>query len=86
MKQLTVRGISEELGLAIRSLADSEGISLNQAAIRLLQRGAGIGTGHRGAVVGDTMAHLAGTWSEEEADEILEAVRDFDVIDQEFWG
>ena len=42
MKQLTVRGFDDELSASLRRLAKSEGISLNQAALRLLRKGAGL--------------------------------------------
>ena len=41
MKQLTVRGFDDELAEAIRQLARRDGTSLNQAALKLLRRGAG---------------------------------------------
>ena len=42
MKQLTVRGLDEELSERVRRLAEHEHISLNQAALRLLRKGAGL--------------------------------------------
>ena len=44
MNQLTVRGFDDELSAIMRRLAKQEGISLNQAALRLLRKGAGITT------------------------------------------
>ena len=47
MKQLTIRGFGDDLTRRIQRLANREGISLNQAVLRLLRRGAGLGeTGH----------------------------------------
>ena len=40
MKQLTVRGFDDELAEAIRLLERRDGTSLNQAALKLLRRGA----------------------------------------------
>ena len=45
MKQLTVRGFDDDLERAIRQLARRERISLNQAALKLLRRGAGLPDG-----------------------------------------
>ena len=42
MNQLTVRGFDDELIAKLRGLADQEGTSLNQAALKLLRRGAGL--------------------------------------------
>lgn len=39
MNQLTVRGFDDELSSAVRRLAKTEGVSLNQAALRLLKKG-----------------------------------------------
>ena len=44
MNQLTVRGFDDELSDRLRGLARREGISLNQAALRLLRKGAGLPT------------------------------------------
>ena len=41
MNQLTVRGFDDELSAAVIRLAKREGISLNQAALKLLRKGRG---------------------------------------------
>ena len=54
MKQLTVRGFDDDLERSIRQLARREGISLNQAALKLLRRGAGLPDGQGdGRNIGD---------------------------------
>ena len=84
--QPTVRGFDEELQRRIRSLARSEGISLNQAVLRLLRRGAGLaGPGERADVVGSSLDYLIGTWTEEEAREVEEAIEVFERIDPSLW-
>ena len=42
MNQLTVRGFDDELAERIRRLAKQDGTSLNQAALKLLRKGAGL--------------------------------------------
>lgn len=86
MNQLTIRGFDEDLDRYIRALARSEGISLNQAALRLLRKASGLGAavGGRGAV-GDALDEFFGTWSDEEAGEFMDVVRDFDRIDEGLW-
>ena len=42
MNQLTVRGFDDELAERIRRLAKRDGTSLNQAALKLLRKGAGL--------------------------------------------
>ena len=84
MTQLTVRGFDLELAAAIRRLADSEGISLNRAALRLMRRGAGLGREGRAADrIGDRLDHLFETWSEAEEREFLEAIEDCSRIDED---
>ena len=86
MKQLTIRGFDDELAGRIRQLARREGISLNRAVLRLLRRGAGLGTPDGDpAVVGASLDHLIGTWTAEEADEMDRALGDFSRIDEDMW-
>lgn len=85
MKQLTVRGLGDELERAIRRLASREGTSLNRAAVKLMRRGAGLAEGQDADVVGSSLNHLIGTWSSAEADEVDEALRHFEAIDEGVW-
>lgn len=85
MKQLTIRGFDPDLEEQILKLAENEGISLNQAVIRLLRRGAGLEGGRRKDVIGDRLNDLAGTWSAEEAAAFDEATAAFEAIDPELW-
>ena len=45
VKQLTIRGLGDELTRAIRRLANRDDTSLNRAAVKLLRRGAGLADG-----------------------------------------
>ena len=86
MKQLTLRGFQPELAREIERLAEREGISLNQAALRILRRGAGLDKPPSDDnVVGASLDHLIGTWSEEEAAIIERATADFETIDEAMW-
>ena len=85
MKQLTVRGLGDELGLAIRRLANRDKTSLNRAAVKLMRRGAGLDDRPGADRVGPSLDHLIGTWSEAEADEIERALRHFKTIDEAMW-
>ena len=65
MKQLTVRGFDDELAEAIRQLARRDGTSLNQAALKLLRRGAGLPDGQGdGRNIGSALDDLFGSWSQ----------------------
>lgn len=86
MHQLTIRGFDDELANRIRQLASREGISLNRAVLKLLRRGAGLGErNHMPNVVGDSLDHLIGTWTKEEAAEMNRALEDFSLIDEDMW-
>ena len=86
MKQLTIRGFEDELAKRIRRLANQEGVSLNQAVLKLLRKGAGLGEGKGGAdTVGSSLDHLIGTWTPEEADELDRSLDDLEEIDESMW-
>ena len=86
MDQLTVRGFGDDLGSAVRRLAARERISLNQAALRLLRRGAGLADGTAPAdIVGSSLDHLIGSWTLEEADQLDNALAAFENIDADAW-
>lgn len=87
MDQLTVRGFGDELGMAMRQLAARENISLNQAALRLLRRGAGVGEDvERSRTVGTSFDHLIGSWTAQQADEFEAALKDLETVDKDAWG
>ena len=87
MNQLTIRGLDSELERSIRKLAARERISLSQAALRLLRRGAeSYEDPHGGDVVGGSLDHLIGTWSADDAVEFDDALRDLSHIDKAIWA
>ncbi|MCY3862131.1 MAG: hypothetical protein OXG34_01720 [bacterium] len=87
MEQLTVRGFGDDLGAAVRRLAARERISLNQAALRLLRRGAGLSDrAEQADAVGASLDHLIGNWTTAEADELDAALADFETIDEDTWA
>ena len=83
-QHLTIRGLAPQLERQIRALARRERISLNKAALRLLEKGAGLGT-RQDDRIGSSLDHLIGTWKPEEAEEFLESVRSCDQVDPELW-
>ena len=86
MNQLTVRGFDDELAERIQRLAKRDGTSLNQAALKLLRKGAGLADPGQGPdTVGSSLDHLIGTWSADEASELDAALEEFEVIDEAAW-
>src|SRR5262245_43531196 len=88
IRQLTIRGFGPELERRIRDLAAREDLSLNQAALRLMRRGAGLTNARpQPDRVGDGLDQLAGTWTKEEADEFNRYIEEaFEKIDPEMWA
>lgn len=86
MNQLTIRGFGKELERRIREVAREQGISLNQAVLRMLREAAGLEDGSSSCrEVGASMDDLIGTWTDEEARELDDAVADFETIDEDMW-
>ena len=83
MRQITVRSIPEELLREIREHARREGVSMNQAVVRLLKRATGL------EVAGDRkrrdLSRIAGTWTSEQAAEFDRVVEGFEALDEEMW-
>jgi hypothetical protein len=86
-QQLTIR-YDDALAREIEDLARREGISLNQAALRLLRKGAGLDEREAGRevdAVGDSLDWFIGSWTPERAVELEQAVDDFEMVDEELW-
>jgi len=84
-RQLTLRGFEPEVERALRQLARREGISLNKAALRLLRRGAGLGDAKHDPAIGNALDHFIGTWSDDEAREVDDAVAELRRVDDDMW-
>ena len=84
LTQLTIR-FGSDLSRRLRSLAETEGLSLNQAALRLLRRGAGLGEASGQAKVGSSLDGLAGTWTRAEERALLRELEPFGSIDETLW-
>jgi hypothetical protein len=86
MKQLSLRGFDPELEKEIREIARKQGISLNRATICLLRKGAGLEEKSKSAdVVGNSLDHLIGKWSDEEAKAFLKSIAPLEQVDRSFW-
>lgn len=86
MKQLTVRGLDDELSTAVRRLAKTEGISLNQAALRLLKKGAGLTDSRENPhAIGASLDDLFGVWEKDEAERFDTALEIFETVDEAAW-
>jgi len=87
INQLTVRGFEPELERRLRRTAQAKGISLNKAALDLMRRGAGIEPEElQSNTIGDGLDAFIGSWSDADEKDVLDAVRVFEVVDQELWA
>ena len=80
MTQLTVRGFDPELERELRKVAKREHLSLNQAALRLMRKGAGLGKG-LSAPIGDALDAFVGCVSADDSDAVDAAVRAADAAE-----
>lgn len=86
MTSLTVRGFDADLEGRLREVARQHRCSLNQAALLLLRRGAGLEDhGASTGAVGDSLDAFFGGWTEDEARAFRAAVADFEQVDDELW-
>ena len=83
--QLTLRGIDAATLRAIHELAARERISVNKAALRLLEKGAGVAPRVQDARIGSSLDHLIGTWTEKEATSFLSSIESCGQIDPDLW-
>lgn len=85
MRQLIIRGIDSDLSLVLEDLAHRDGISLNEAALKLLRKSAGLAD----APPTDTSASLGrfvGAMTVEDAEAVNAAVEEaFETIDESKW-
>ena len=78
--QYTVRNVPERLDAKLREKAAEHGVSLNEASLDALKKGAGVA---EALVLHHDLDDLAGTWVKDEAsDQALENMRQ---IDKEIW-
>lgn len=86
MKQLTIRGIPDAVEREIRKMARQKGISLNKAALAVLEKAGGAkrrGTGK--AHLYHDLDHLCGVWDKRQADEMERHVALHREIDEALW-
>jgi hypothetical protein len=81
-----VRGFDDELSASVHRLAKREGLSLNQAALRLLRKGAGLTEdGTDPNTIGSSLDDLFGAWTSEEAEAFNAALDVFETVDESAW-
>lgn len=82
--QLTLRSLDPRVQREIRELARRERISLNKAALRLLEKGTGLGARQEDRI-GRSLDHLIGTWTESAAKGFLDSIQSCEQVDPDLW-
>lgn len=86
MKQITVRGIPDEIGRIIRKEAEKKGLSINKSFISLLERAAGMkGKGKKRRTLYHDLDHLSGIWTKEEGETFKRKLELQRKIDEDLW-
>lgn len=87
MKQITIRGIPDEVERIIKREADKKGLSLNKALLSLLEKGAGTKGREKKkkTALSHDLDHLAGVWSKEEAETFERNLKLQRKIDEDLW-
>lgn len=85
MEQLTVRGFEPQLAHILQSMAQAEHISLSQAALKLMRKGAGLTDTKQKPCIGNSLDHFIGAMSAQEVSEFEDLTANTRQIDQELW-
>lgn len=86
LKQMTVRGIPDELTREIKKEAKKKKISLNRAFLSLLEKKTGIKESRKKEMnLYHDLDHLSGIWSEQEAGAFKKTLELQRKIDEDLW-
>ena len=87
-RQLTVRGVDARLQRSLQSEAKRRRRSINRTVLELLEEATGLGQktqGDKRPGRFNDLDHLAGTWTEAEADEFDAYLRHLRQVEPELW-
>ena len=86
LRQITLRGIPEEIERMIKKEAEREGLSFNKAFISLLERATGLKAKERKKkILYHDLDHLSGIWAKDEAETFQRSLAFQRLIDEELW-
>ena len=86
MNNLTLSELDDDLVATIRRVAERDSTSENQAALKLLRKGAALeDSASANGKVGNSLDDFIGTMSPEEAAEIDAAISELRTIDKSMW-
>ena len=84
LKQITIRGIPDEIAKIIKKEAKEKHLSINKALLSLLEKATGIKSKSRKIIYHD-LDHLFGVWSKKDAEIFEKNVKTQRKIDQDLW-
>ena len=85
MSSVSLRGIDEKLGEALKSAAEKENKSVNQWMLDVLRQRLGLAKEKRFTKKYDDLDALFGRWNEDEFDRIEQKINSESKIDDELW-
>lgn len=86
MRQITLRGIPDEIERMIKKEAQRKGLSLNKAFVALLESAAGLKVKeNRKRTLYHELDHLSGIWAKEEAESFERSLAFQREIDEDLW-
>lgn len=84
MKQITVRGIPEDIRKLIKREAEKKGVSINKAFISVLEKASGKKAKEKKLLHHD-LDRLSGIWTKEEAKTFQRSLALQRTIDEDLW-
>ncbi len=86
MDQIVLKGIGADVVASVRRVAERDDISENEAALKLLRKGAELeDDAPTNGKIGNALDEFVGTISPQEAEEINEAIKELRVVDESIW-
>lgn len=85
MKQLTIRGVDENLHKTLQNKANQQGLSMNQYVLRLIKESVGLAARSSLEQEFFDLDSLAGTWSEAEYAEFIRTLDEQRQPDKDLW-
>jgi hypothetical protein len=82
---ITIQDLDEATVAWIHEEAKRRGMSVDMFVLQLIQKGIGLERKSSEPPIYNDLDSLAGTWSDEEATEFLNAIADFNKVDENLW-
>jgi hypothetical protein len=84
-ESITISNLDEATANWIDREARRSGTNMEAVALNLIRKGIECEREHVGVATYDDLDSLAGTWSEEQAIEFIDAISHFNQVDEKLW-